>query len=194
MQWIKTGWEIAGVQLCGWMELGERNCSKFSPPFLRQVSSFISQLQPGACQRRSICSSKLCLLRVWFTVCRLGGFNMGFGFVKSVVWAIDYPYLFVSLQKINVVNVFLRQLDRAHGINQCLGLISVLTTNLNWLWMVPCLHVAALVFRKWNNKSFSVGEKVWCPHLHLWITWCHFGVNYIRAGRVSLSGLLWQGL
>lgn len=32
-------------------------------------------------------------------------------------------------------------------------LVNVLTTNSNWLWMVPCLHVAALVFRKWSNKS-----------------------------------------
>lgn len=63
------------------------------------------------------------------------------------------------------------------------GLINVLTTNSDWLWMVPCLHVAALVFRKWSNKSFSVGEKVWCPHLHLWIAWCHFGVITSEQGQ-----------
>lgn len=88
-------------------------------PFLRQMSSFISQFQPGAYHRRSFFSSKLCLLRVWFTVCPLGSFYMDFGFVKSVVWAIIYPHSFVNLHKINIVNVFLRQLDCAPCINQC---------------------------------------------------------------------------
>lgn len=55
--------------------------------------------------------------------------------------------------------------------------------------MVPCLHVAALVFRKWSNKRESLSPPLPVDYLVSLLQ----GL-YIRAETVSLSGLFWQGL